>query len=347
MAPSFRNASTAGLRNLGNFHHQQQERSAPRLGSQGPKADSTLRSSQAVPHPSTNRALSRLTSEVERDPVYWTRYGRQRKTLSGSAKTSKLQLPECVGSVQAVSKGLWRNGSASDSRSEGWEFESLWPHLTHCSSLLFKAPHVCQTRGRSLTSCRALATAVCWYRRQMKTCHEHTASLKVCACRESNPGHKHGRLVCYRYTTCASDVLAASNQTAGPPGNHPDLHRPARAPVSLSIAQAGQTEPRRTKEGAGPAQKEGSCSASVQQRPLFCILVQCPTTAGSAQFCLLCCQPGPVPGSSSARRPQITLWAPCRLPAWLGWTIHMHPRACWTPHCSSLHVSDRVAPTRR
>ena len=25
--------------------------------------------------------------------------------------------------------GLWRNGSASDSRSEGWEFESLWPHF--------------------------------------------------------------------------------------------------------------------------------------------------------------------------------------------------------------------------
>ena len=26
------------------------------------------------------------------------------------------------------STGLWRNGSASDSRSEGWEFETLWPH---------------------------------------------------------------------------------------------------------------------------------------------------------------------------------------------------------------------------
>ena len=26
-------------------------------------------------------------------------------------------------------QGLWRNGSASDSRSEGWEFESLWPHV--------------------------------------------------------------------------------------------------------------------------------------------------------------------------------------------------------------------------
>ena len=26
-------------------------------------------------------------------------------------------------------RGAWRNGSASDSRSEGWEFESLCPHL--------------------------------------------------------------------------------------------------------------------------------------------------------------------------------------------------------------------------
>ena len=43
-----------------------------------PKADSTLRTSRAVPHPSTIRALCRLTSEVERDPVHSTRYGRQR-----------------------------------------------------------------------------------------------------------------------------------------------------------------------------------------------------------------------------------------------------------------------------
>ena len=28
-----------------------------------------------------------------------------------------------------IQKGLWRNGSASDSRSEGWEFESLWPQV--------------------------------------------------------------------------------------------------------------------------------------------------------------------------------------------------------------------------
>ena len=45
------------------------------------KADSTLRSSQAVPHPNTNRALCRLTSEVGRDPVHSTRYGHQRKSF--------------------------------------------------------------------------------------------------------------------------------------------------------------------------------------------------------------------------------------------------------------------------
>ena len=45
------------------------------------KADSTLRSSQAVPHPSTDRALRCLTSEVKRDPVHSTRYGRQRQTF--------------------------------------------------------------------------------------------------------------------------------------------------------------------------------------------------------------------------------------------------------------------------
>ena len=48
------------------------------------KADSTLRASRAVPHPSTDRALRRLTSEVRRDPVHSTRYGRQRTCCSPS-----------------------------------------------------------------------------------------------------------------------------------------------------------------------------------------------------------------------------------------------------------------------
>ena len=29
------------------------------------------------------------------------------------------------------------NGSASDSRSEGWEFESLWPHMAATGTLVF------------------------------------------------------------------------------------------------------------------------------------------------------------------------------------------------------------------
>ena len=46
------------------------------------KADSTLRCCWASPHPSTNRALRRLTSELGRDPVHSTRYGRQRTPRS-------------------------------------------------------------------------------------------------------------------------------------------------------------------------------------------------------------------------------------------------------------------------
>ena len=43
-------------------------------------ADSTHWTSQGFPHPSTNQAMRRLTSEVGRDPVQSTRYGRQRST---------------------------------------------------------------------------------------------------------------------------------------------------------------------------------------------------------------------------------------------------------------------------
>ena len=61
-----------------------------------------------------------------------------------------------------------------------------------------------------------------------------------------------------------------------------------------------------------------SCASYTQQRSLHPILVYFPTTAGSAQFCLLCCQPEPVPRSSTARMSRFTPWDPCRLPAWLG-----------------------------
>ena len=43
--------------------------------------------------------------------------------------------------LRLLLKGLWRNGRASDSRSEGWEFESLWPHLFPLCSL-YICPHL-------------------------------------------------------------------------------------------------------------------------------------------------------------------------------------------------------------
>ena len=79
------------------------------------------------------------------------------------------------------------------------------------------------------------------------------------------------------------------------------------------------------------AKKGGSCTPYTHQGSLQCILAQYPTTAGSAQFCLLCCQPEPIPGPSTARRSQLTPCAPCRLPAWLGRAINMPCRTWYVP----------------
>ena len=75
------------------------------------KADSTLRSSQAVPHPSTNRALRRLTSEVERDPVHSTRYGRQRECMT--------QSPQCI-SARASVHGRCHTCTQTECNRMGW-----------------------------------------------------------------------------------------------------------------------------------------------------------------------------------------------------------------------------------
>ena len=59
------------------------------------KADSTRKCSQAVPHPSTNWALRRLTSEVRRDPVHSTRYGRQQLSWpQGQYQDPELSAPD-------------------------------------------------------------------------------------------------------------------------------------------------------------------------------------------------------------------------------------------------------------
>ena len=40
---------------------------------------------------------------------------------------------------ECLPSGIWRNGSASDSRSEGWEFESLCPHFVRPRQVALKS----------------------------------------------------------------------------------------------------------------------------------------------------------------------------------------------------------------
>ena len=81
------------------------------------KADSTQRSSQAVPHPSTNRALRCLTSEVERDPVHSTRYGRRRmQSLRKRGVRAKLM------------RTYWATAESTGFRHGAWTKREYSPH---------------------------------------------------------------------------------------------------------------------------------------------------------------------------------------------------------------------------
>ena len=64
--------------------------------------------------------------------------------------------------------------------------------------------------------------------------------------------------------------------------------------------------------------KRRSDASYPHQRSLQFILAYVPTTASSAQLCLLCCQPEPVPGALTARMSLFTLRDPCRLLVWSG-----------------------------
>ena len=91
-----------------------------------------------------------------------------------------------------------------------------------------------------------------------------------------------------------------------------------------------------------------SGAVSTLQRLLLSILILCPTTAAGIQFCLLCCQPEPMPRSLTARAPLSTQRRPCRPAAWLGKTIHMVSRAYRFPLPSiTPHESYRQCPSEK
>ena len=56
----------------------------------------------------------------------------------------------CCGAL-CVAQGIWRNVSASDSRSEGWEFESLCPHFVRPRRVGSKFGHARFAAARIIT----------------------------------------------------------------------------------------------------------------------------------------------------------------------------------------------------
>ena len=74
----------------------------------------------------------------------------------------------------------------------------------------------------------------------------------------------------------------------------------------------------RGRVGSRSRQNRQSSTSYAPQRSLLIILAYFPTTVSSVQFCLLCCQPGPIPGSSTAGMQLPAQQHPCRLLAWLG-----------------------------
>ena len=65
--------------------------------------------------------------------------------------------------------GVWRNGSASDSRSEGWEFESLCPHIS-------KAAVAALSFGTVISNFRFLGSRCCG-----EAC-EDASDVQFCLC---------------------------------------------------------------------------------------------------------------------------------------------------------------------
>ena len=129
--------------------------------SQNEKADSTLRSSQAVPHPSTNRALRRLTSEVRRDPVYSTRYGRQRWCWAARRLKCRMaaHLPMWECGAQGAGVGASPHATSVCVRGPWLGGALAWrPHLHQSMCLCTHAACVCggAKAGSTLRSSQAV-----------------------------------------------------------------------------------------------------------------------------------------------------------------------------------------------
>ncbi len=135
-----------------------------RNGSQA-RVSSTLRPSRAVPHPSTNRALRRLTSEIGRDPVHSTRYGRQRRHTANSATSQLNERPRISNPTGGYRARLTEN-MGEGQRSEGSEEAERKADSTLRSSQAVPHPSTNRALRRLTSEVRRDPVHSTWYGRQ-------------------------------------------------------------------------------------------------------------------------------------------------------------------------------------
>ena len=120
-------------------------------------ADSNLKTSRAVPHPSTMRARARLPSEVARDPVSSSRYGRSGMSVSDQAAYRSDHGIAFVFGVKTLGEAATHNLSSSSSLASSSSSSPSSGHIIHhppsSSSFVNNHPELqCQSENR-LVSC--------------------------------------------------------------------------------------------------------------------------------------------------------------------------------------------------
>ena len=134
---------------------------------------------------------------------------------------------------------------------------------------------------------------------------ESAHELSRGACRAVNGSHCKNHSHSKKMLTLNSDSLRGSSVKIGTiqrrlawPLRKDDTHKSRSVNNFLSErvpTSAHPTTQQRNKRAGGVT------PVVLQQRSLQTTLIHFPTTADSAQFCLLCCQPEPIPRSLAAR----------------------------------------------
>ena len=110
-----------------------------------------------------------------------------------------------------------------------------------------------------------------------------------------------------------------------------DPRRESRETRAGSHAALGTNSCRRALQAARPVTAARAKWLSVaqpmlRQRSLLPTQAHFPTTEDAVRFCLLCCQPEPLPASLSTRTSQLPSLRPCRAPTWSGQAIYAASR---------------------